>query len=261
MGPPSAPRRLAETNRSSRPPGWVCRTDTLIHSADDPSTSAHRWRQRSCQSREDQKALVLVSTVSSKDNSTRNRIIEITPYPIRRKVEMDHFRFASPIVKLDPGHSPRGPHDNGGECPGVQPRNCVVGHGEECANSEWQESWSVNPAAMLSMLPARRADKSNFFSAGRVDMTHQTAVLLRIKIPECVATTEPNIPNLFSELHCPTIVIDQQDFPRAELRATVLSLAVEEHDTVARLPVQLLVLAAAIIDARMPDFYATPSAN
>ena len=176
-------------------------------------------------------------------------------------VEVDHFRFAIPVVKLDPGHSPRGSHDDGGECPGVQPRNRAVGHGEKCANSEWQERWSVNPAAMLSRLPARRADESNFFTAGRVDMTHQAAVLLRIKIPEYVAATEPKIPNFFSKLNCPAIVIDEQDFPKTELRATVLSRAVEEHDTVARLPVQLSVLAAAISNTRMPNFIATPSAN
>jgi hypothetical protein len=114
---------------------------------------------------------------------------------------------------------------------------------------------------MLSMLPARRADEGNFFPAGRIDMTHQTAVLLRIKIPEYVAAAEPKIPNFFSELHCSAIVIDQQDFPRAEHRATVLRRAIEEHRTVPRLPVQLFVLAVAISNARMPHFIATPTAN
>jgi len=92
-------------------------------------------------------------------------------------------------------------------------------------------------------------------------MAHQTAVLFCITIPEYIAAAEPKIPDFFIKLNCPAIVIDQQYFPIAELRATVLRRVVEEHDTVARLPVQLLVLAAAIIDARMPDFYATPSAN
>jgi len=96
--------------------------------------------------------------LSGKDNFARDSIIEIKPCSGRRKVEMDHFRFTTPVVKLDPGHSPRGSHDDSGKCTGVQPRNRVVSHGQEFANPEWQERWSVNLAAMLSMLPAPRAD-------------------------------------------------------------------------------------------------------
>jgi len=73
------------------------------------------------------------------DDSARNGIVEIEPSSIRWKVEMDHFRFAAPVVKLDPRHSPRGSHDDSRKCPCVQSRNCVVGHGQEFANPEWQE--------------------------------------------------------------------------------------------------------------------------
>ena len=92
-------------------------------------------------------------------------------------------------------------------------------------------------------------------------MAHQTAVLLCITIPEYVAAAEPKIPNFFIKLNCRAIVIDQQYFPIAELRATVLSRIVEKHDAVARLPVQLFVLAAAASNTRMPHFIATPTAN
>ena len=92
-------------------------------------------------------------------------------------------------------------------------------------------------------------------------MAHQTAVLLCISIPEDVAAAEPKIPNPFIKLNGPAIVVDQQYFPIAELWATVLSRIVEEHDAIARLPVQLFVLAAAVSDARMPHFIATPPAN
>ncbi len=116
-----------------------------------------------------------VSVMASFDAhySARSGILEIKPCSVRRNVEMDHFRFATPIVTLDPGHSSLGSHDDGGECPGIQPRNRVIGHGDECPNPERQDCWPVNPASMLSMLPTCRANQCNFFSAGRIDVTHQ----------------------------------------------------------------------------------------
>jgi hypothetical protein len=90
---------------------------------------------------------------------------------------------------------------------------------------------------MLSMLPACRADQCNFFSAGRIDVTHQTAVLFRFGVPEYVAAAELEIPHFLRELDLHAIVIDQQGFARAELRPAVLRRAIEEHHTVASLPV------------------------
>ena len=96
------------------------------------------------------------------------------------------------------------------------------------------------------MLSARRANQSNFASARGIDVTHQTTVLFGLKIPEGVATAEPQLSIAFGELYIRTVAVDQQDFPGAKLRPAVLRRTIKEVYSVSSLPMQLIAVCTAV---------------